>query len=244
MMLIFRIFVVVLLVVIFVILFVVMSVLVDIIFYVSIIDVRFGYEIIDGVKIVYWEVGDLVNLMVLFLYGFLILLYMFCNLILLLVEDYYVIVLDYQGFGVFDMLLVDSYDYMFDIFVVMVEMFFQCKVIDFYVFYLMDYGVFVGYWIFVNVLENVIGFIIQNGNVYEEGLKEFWDLFWVYWVDLLEENVVLLWVFFGFDGMKWQFIYGMCNLDVISFDNYWYVQYLLDWFGNQDVQLEFFYDYV
>ena len=34
----------------------------------------------------------------------------------------------------------------------------------------------------------VTGFIIQNGNAYEEGLKEFWDPIRAYWADKSDEN--------------------------------------------------------
>ena len=48
----------------------------------------------------------------------------------------------------------------------------------------------------------------------------------------------LLWI-----ATKWQFTHGVQRPELISPDNYWHVQYLLDREGNQEVQLELFLDY-
>lgn len=219
------------------------SVLADNTSHVSITDARFGYETIDGVKIAYREAGDPANPTVLLLHGFPTSSHMFRNLIPLLAEDYHVIAPDYQGFGASDMPSANTYDYTFDTLAGTVETLLQRKGIDSYALYLMDYGAPVGYRIFANAPENVTGFIIQNGNAYQEGLKEFWDPLRAYWADPSDENAAPLRAFLGIDGTKWQFTHGTRDPDAISPDNYWHVQYLLDRPGNQEVQLELFYDY-
>ena len=57
------------------------------------------------------------------------------------------------------------------------------KKVDRYSVYLMDYGAPVGFRMFAKHPERVSGFIIQNGNAYEEGLREFWDPIKAYWAD-------------------------------------------------------------
>ncbi|MBO9419353.1 alpha/beta hydrolase [Labrenzia sp. R4_2] len=206
-------------------------------------ETKFGYETIDGLRIAYREAGDPANPTVLLLHGFPTSSHMFRNLIPDLATDYHVIAPDFQGFGASDMPSAETYDYTFDSLAGTVEELLERKNIENYALYLMDYGAPVGYRLFADAPEKVSGFIIQNGNAYEEGLPEFWDPIRAYWADPSEENAAPLRAFLGIEGTKWQFTHGTRNPDAISPDNYWHVQYLLDRPGNAEVQLELFYDY-
>ncbi len=206
-------------------------------------ETKFGYETIDGLRIAYREAGDPANPTVLLLHGFPTSSHMFRNLIPDLATDYHVIAPDFQGFGASDMPAAETYDYTFDSLAGTVEELLERKNIENYALYLMDYGAPVGYRLFADAPEKVSGFIIQNGNAYEEGLPEFWDPIRAYWADPSEENAAPLRAFLGIEGTKWQFTHGTRNPDAISPDNYWHVQYLLDRPGNAEVQLELFYDY-
>ena len=206
-------------------------------------ETKFGNETIDGLRIAYREAGDPTKPTVLLLHGFPTSSHMFRNLIPDLAADYHVIAPDFQGFGASDMPSAETYDYTFDKLAGTVEELLQRKNIENYALYLMDYGAPVGYRLFADAPEKVTGFIIQNGNAYEEGLPEFWDPIRAYWADPSEENAGPLRAFLGIEGTKWQFTHGTRNPDAISPDNYWHVQYLLDRPGNAEVQLELFYDY-
>ncbi|EEE45453.1 alpha/beta fold hydrolase [Roseibium alexandrii] len=206
-------------------------------------ETRFGYETIDGLRIAYREAGDPANPTVLLLHGFPTSSHMFRNLIPDLAADYHVIAPDFQGFGASDMPSAETYDYTFDNLAGTVDALLERKNIENYALYLMDYGAPVGYRLFADAPDRVTGFIIQNGNAYEEGLPEFWDPIRAYWADPSEENAAPLRGFLAIEGTKWQFTHGTRNPDAISPDNYWHVQYLLDRPGNAEVQLELFYDY-
>lgn len=206
-------------------------------------ETKFGYETIDGLRIAYREAGDPANPTVLLLHGFPTSSHMFRNLIPDLAADYHVIAPDFQGFGASDMPSAETYDYTFDNLAGTVEELLERKNIENYALYLMDYGAPVGYRLFADAPEKVTGFIIQNGNAYEEGLPEFWDPIRAYWADPSEENAAPLRAFLGIEGTKWQFTHGTRNPEAINPDNYWHVQYLLDRPGNAEVQLELFYDY-
>ncbi|WP_422023255.1 alpha/beta fold hydrolase [Roseibium sp.] len=206
-------------------------------------ETKFGYETIDGLRIAYREAGDPANPTVLLLHGFPTSSHMFRNLIPDLAADYHVIAPDFQGFGASDMPSAETYDYTFDNLADTVEELLERKNIENYALYLMDYGAPVGYRLFADAPEKVTGFIIQNGNAYEEGLPEFWDPIRAYWADPSEENAAPLRTFLGIEGTKWQFTHGTRNPEAINPDNYWHVQYLLDRPGNAEVQLELFYDY-
>ena len=198
---------------------------------------------IDGLNIAYREAGNPDNPTVLLLHGFPTSSHMFRDLIPELASDYHVIAPDYPGFGASDMPDAADYDYSFANAAQVVTQLIDAEGVDDYAVYLMDYGAPVGYRMFAEHPERVTGFIIQNGNAYEEGLREFWDPIKAYWADPSTENGDALRGFLTMDATVWQFTHGVGDVSKVSPDNYWHVQYLLDRPGNQEVQLEMFLDY-
>ncbi len=205
--------------------------------------VHYRKAVIEGVRIAYREAGDPSRPTILLLHGFPTSSHMFRNLIPDLAARYHVLAPDYPGFGASDMPAADGFDYSFaHIARIMTDLLDQ-KGVDRYSVYLMDYGAPVGYRMFAEDPERVSGFIIQNGNAYAEGLREFWDPIKAYWANPSAENGDKLRGFLTLDATKWQFTNGTQNPDRISPDNFWHVQYLLDRPGNQEIQLEMFLDY-
>ncbi|WP_386628584.1 alpha/beta fold hydrolase [Sulfitobacter geojensis] len=198
---------------------------------------------IDGLNIAYREAGDPDNLTVLLLHGFPTSSHMFRDLIPELAGDYHVIAPDYPGFGASDMPDASTYDYSFANTADIVTQLINAKGVDNYAVYLMDYGAPVGYRMFAEHPERVTGFIIQNGNAYEEGLRDFWDPIKAYWAEPSSENGNALRGFLTMEATVWQFTHGVGDVSKVSPDNFWHVQYLLDRPGNQEVQLEMFLDY-
>mgnify|MGYP001793696188 CR=1 FL=1 len=205
--------------------------------------VRYGSEVIDGVKVAYREAGDPTQPTVLLLHGFPTSSQMFRNLIPELATRYHVLAPDYPGFGASDMPAVDAFDYSFDRFAEIVTKLIDAKGVDRYVAYVMDYGAPVGYRMFAADPERVTGFVIQNGNAYAEGLEEFWDPIRAYWADPTAAKGDKVREVLTLDATKWQYLNGAKDPSKISPDNFWNVQYLLDRPGNQDIQLALFYDY-
>jgi pimeloyl-ACP methyl ester carboxylesterase len=203
----------------------------------------FRSEVIDGQNIAYREAGDSTNPTILLLHGFPTSSHMFRNLIPKLAEDYHVIAPDYLGYGASDMPDAADYEYSFANTAEMITKLLDQKNVGNYSVYLMDYGAPVGFRMFAEHPKRVSGFIIQNGNAYEEGLGEFWDPLKAYWADPSVENGDQLRGFLEMDATKWQFTHGTQNPEAINPDNFWHVQYLLDRPGNQEVQLEMFLDY-
>ena len=206
-------------------------------------DVQFKSAQIDGLNIAYREAGDPAKPTVLLLHGFPTSSHKFRNLIPQLAEDYHVIAPDYPGFGASDMPAAATHDYSFANTAALMTDLLNQKGVDKYAVYLMDYGAPVGFRMFAQDPARVSGFIIQNGNAYESGLRDFWDPIKTYWADPSDENGDVLRGFLTLDATKWQFTHGVQNVATISPDNFWHVQYLLDRPGNQEVQLEMFLDY-
>ncbi len=129
----------------------------------------------------------------------------------------------------------EEYDYSFANAAKSITHLIDAKGVDTYSVYLMDYGAPIGYRMFTEHPERVTGFVIQNGNAYDEGLREFWDPIKAYWADPSAENGDALRGFLTLDATKWQFTHGVGDLSTVNPDNFWHVQYLLDRPGNQEV---------
>ncbi|MCA0907241.1 alpha/beta hydrolase [Ruegeria marisrubri] len=205
--------------------------------------VNFRAEKIGEVNVAYREAGDPSRPTVLLLHGFPTSSHMFRNLIPELAKNYHVIAPDFPGFGASDMPQAEDFEYSFANIAEIMTSLLDRKGVDQYAVYLMDYGAPVGFRMFAEQPERVTGFVIQNGNAYEEGLREFWDPIKAYWADPSKENGDQLRGFLTLDATRWQFTHGVQRPELISPDNYWHVQYLLDREGNQEVQLELFLDY-
>ncbi len=209
----------------------------------AIASVRYHTIEIDGVEVFYREAGSRDNPTVLLLHGFPTSSHMFRELIPALADEYHVVAPDYPGFGQSGMPSVDEFEYTFDHFAEIVEELIEELEIGTYTLYLMDYGAPVGYRIAARNPERVDALIVQNGNAYDEGLREFWDPIKKFWADRTAENGDALRGLFTLDATKWQYLTGVRNPDVISPDNWDHAQPLLDREGNQDIQLQLFYDY-
>ena len=206
-------------------------------------DVRYRTVEIDGQSIFYREAGDRSNPTVLLLHGFPTSSHMFRELIPQLATDYHVIAPDYPGYGSSSMPSVDEFDYTFDNLASIVTGFIDAVELDTYSLYVMDYGAPVGYRIAAAAPDRVDALIVQNGNAYVEGLREFWDPIRAYWNERTPENAQVLLDFLKVEGTKWQYTHGVRNVEAISPDTWLYDQALLDRPGNNEIQLQLFYDY-
>ena len=198
---------------------------------------------IDGLDIFYREAGSRENPTVLLLHGFPTSSHMFRNLIPELADGYHVIAPDYPGYGYSSMPSVDEFDYTFDRLAEIVEALLDTLELDSYSIYLMDYGAPVGYRIAAKHPERVEALIVQNGNAYDEGLREFWDPIKAYWADRTPENAEPLRGLLTIAATKWQYFTGVRDSSTISPDNWDHVQPLLDRPGNKEIQLALFYSY-
>ncbi len=198
---------------------------------------------IEGLDIFYREAGPKDAPVVLLLHGFPTSSHMFRNLIPELAPEYRVIAPDYPGYGNSSMPSVDQFEYTFDRLADIVEQLTEQLQLKAYSIYLMDYGAPVGYRLALRHPERVQALIIQNGNAYDEGLREFWDPIRAFWADKSTENADALRGLLTIEATKWQYTHGTRNEAAISPDNWNMDQRFLDRPGNQEVQLQLFYDY-
>src|SRR5687768_14573163 len=138
---------------------------------------------IDGVNVFYREAGPVDAPAVVLLHGFPSSSNMFRNLIPALADRYHVIAPDYPGFGHSDMPDRGQFRYSFAHFADITDTLLTRLGVSRYALYVMDYGAPVGYRLALKHPERVTALVIQNGNAYEEGLKDFWKPIKAYWAD-------------------------------------------------------------
>lgn len=221
---------------------------------------------IDGLDIFYREAGSKDKPTLLLLHGFPTSSHMFRDLIPKLSDKYHVIAPDYPGYGNSSMPNLNEFNYTFDNMAIVVEKFLEKLSISKYSMYVMDYGAPIGFRIASKNPDNIQSLIIQNGNAYNEGLNNnFWEPIKEYWKDKNAINKGLdndwwknikkaynkpemtndeaLRFLLTQGATKWQYTNGVKDLSKISPDTWNEDQRLLNREGNNEIQLQMFYDY-
>jgi pimeloyl-ACP methyl ester carboxylesterase len=199
---------------------------------------------VDDLDIFYREAGHRDAPTILLLHGFPTSSHMFRNLIMRLSDKFHLVAPDYPGYGNSSAPPVDAFDYSFDHLAEIIEKFAQQHMqLKRFSMYLQDYGAPIGFRIASRHPDWIEGLIIQNGNAYEEGLKDFWIPIKAYWQNRSKENEAALRKFLTIDATKWQYTHGVRNIEAISPDNWLIDQPLLDRPGNDKIQLQLFYSY-
>ncbi len=198
---------------------------------------------IQGLSVFYREAGPVDAPVVLLLHGFPTSSHMFRNLIPILADRYHVIAPDYPGFGQSDAPDHKTFKYGFGSYADIIDELLSGMGAKTYAMYVMDYGAPVGYRLALKHPERVSALIVQNGNAYDEGLREFWEPIKAYWADGSSTHRDALSGLVTLETTKFQYTDGMSDISRISPDNWIQDQALLDRPGNKDIQMDLFYDY-
>lgn len=198
---------------------------------------------INGVDVFYREAGTRDKPTILLLHGYPTSSHMFRNLIKNLSHKYHVLAPDYPGYGRSEQPSINDFEYTFDNMAEIVEDFLDELKVDKYSIYLMDYGAPIGFRIASKYPKRVESLIIQNGNAYEEGLRDFWIPIKKYWNNKTLENGKALEGFHSHDGLIWQYTHGVQDSTKISPDNWQIDERHILKEGNNEIQLAMFYDY-
>ena len=198
---------------------------------------------VNDLNIFYREAGDVNKPTILLLHGYPTSSHMFRNLITDLSVQYHVLAPDYPGYGRSDQPLMKDFDYTFDNMANIVDGFLNELKVEKYSIYLMDYGAPIGFRIAAKYPERIESLIIQNGNAYDEGLKDFWIPIKKYWNDYTVENGKALEGFHSPAGLKWQYTHGVQDSLKISPDNWSIDLQHLTRPENDKIQLAMFYSY-
>jgi pimeloyl-ACP methyl ester carboxylesterase len=205
--------------------------------------IRYHTVSIDGVDVFYREAGRKDAPAVLLLHGFPTSSHMYRNLISALADKYRVIAPDYPGFGQSAMPDRAKFSYTFGNYAKLVEALTEKLGVDRYALYVMDYGAPVGFRLAAKHPERVTALIVQNGNAYVEGIQKFWEPIQKYWASGSEEDREAIRWLTSLKATKWQYTHGVPDTTLVSPDSWTMDQARLDRPGNQEIQLDLFYDY-
>jgi len=185
---------------------------------------------VRDLDIFYREAGHEASPALLLLHGFPTSSNMFRHVIGHLSKSFRVIAPDYPGYGFSSMPDTKSFAYTFDNLADLMIEFTKILGICRYIVYLFDYGAPIGLRMALKEPDRIGGLIVQNGNAYEEGLRDFWVPMKDYWNDPTPDKLASLFVS-GPESTKWQYANGVAD------------QTLLDRPGNGEIQLAMLYDY-
>jgi pimeloyl-ACP methyl ester carboxylesterase len=198
---------------------------------------------IDGVNVFYREAGPADAPAIVLLHGFPSSSNMFRNLIPELADRYRVIAPDYPGFGHSDMPDRAQFRYSFAHFADITDTLLTRLGVTRYALYVMDYGAPVGFRVALKHPERVTALVIQNGNAYEAGLKEFWKPIKAYWASGQAAQREVLRAGTTLEATRSQYLDGVADRSRIDPSAWLQDQALLDRPGNVEIQLDLFYDY-
>jgi pimeloyl-ACP methyl ester carboxylesterase len=198
---------------------------------------------IKGVKVFYREAGAADAPVVVLLHGFPTSSNMFRNLIPSLATRYRVIAPDYPGFGQSDVPDRAQFAYTFAHYAEITRTLLNRLNAHRYALYIMDYGSPVGLRLALAEPKKVSALVVQNGNAYEEGLKEFWDPIRAHWkLNTLETREALR-AATTLDGIRWQYLDGVKDPSRVDPSTWLHDHALMQRPGNVEIQLDLFYDY-
>ncbi len=168
---------------------------------------------------------------------------MYRNLIPALSGRYHVIAPDYPGFGQSGTPDRKQFDYRFARFAEVVDELLVHLEVSRYALYVQDYGAPVGYRLALKHPERVTALIVQNGNAYTEGLRDFWKPIKAYWADGSLAHREALRAGLTLAATKAQYLGGVRDPSRIDPDNWVHDQALLDRPGIDEIMLDLFKDY-
>lgn len=198
---------------------------------------------VDGLNIFYREAGDASKPFLLLLHGYPTSSHMFRNLIPILSKDYHIIAPDLPGFGFSDAPDHQRFSYTFDNLAKTMQGFIDQLKMKRFAIYVFDYGAPVGFRLAMNNPEKITGIVSQNGNAYEEGLSNEWNLIQRYWKDPSQANRIALKGFVAKEAIWFQYHQGVTDTSLIAPEAYTLDQKFLDRQDNIEIQLDLVKDY-
>jgi pimeloyl-ACP methyl ester carboxylesterase len=206
--------------------------------------VRYRAVHLGNVQMFYREAGPPVAPTVLLLHGFPTSSHMYRNLMPQLADRYRVLAPDLPGFGSTRAPLDGTYAYTFANLHLAIEAFVDALALDRFALMVFDYGAPVGFRLAAAHPRRIAAIITQNGNAYEEGLRE--DTIRpmrAYWERPSAENREALRPFLTIEATRMQYMHGVPvdKLELVSPDAIEHAQAILD--RAPDAQLDLFGDY-
>ncbi|MGO4290347.1 alpha/beta fold hydrolase [Chitinophaga sp. RAB17] len=198
---------------------------------------------VDGITIFYREAGDPTRPTLLLLHGFPSSSHNFRTLIPLLKDDFHILAPDYPGFGFSDMPSMSEFDYTFENYSLYIEKFLVQKGVTKCSMYLFDYGAPVGMRIIQRnpgILEHLV---VQNGNIYAEGLSDILKMYKKNIDENTADSRAQVYKAFELEYTMFEYLHGVGDSTKVAPESYQLDQFLMDRPGNKEIQYKLKYDY-
>jgi pimeloyl-ACP methyl ester carboxylesterase len=197
---------------------------------------------VDGLRIFYREAGPYDAPTIVLLHGFPSSSREFDTLLPLLATRYHLIAPDFPGFGQSEAPPSATYAYSFDHLAKTIDDLLATINVKSYSLYLHDYGAPVGFRIIQTHPERLQALIIQNGNVYKEGLGAKWAIIAEFWADPKAHPEVVD-AFLSFEATRQRHIAGTAHPERYNPDT-WTDEFAhLSKPGQREIQAALLYDY-
>jgi len=198
---------------------------------------------VDGINIFYREAGDKSKPQLILLNGIPNASSAFQELIHDLREDFYLVAPDFPGFGNSDIPNKENFDYTFDNISLSIEKFIDQMGLTHPNVYALGYGGPITFRIASRRPDLFNNYILQNSNVYEEGLGPAMHNAAPFLQDRHEETEKLVKPLLTLEGIKLFFLNGAKDIANINPDGYLNALYYLSRPGQEEIQLDLLYDY-
>lgn len=207
--------------------------------------VRHRHVTVNGIELFYREAGRPDAPVVLLLHGFPTSSHMFRHLIPALADRYRVVAPDYPGFGFSAFPEPARLAHTFAAYADVMEDFTDALGLTRFILYVQDYGAPIGFRLALKWPQRIAGFIVQNGNAYEEGLSDGWAPLKAYWRDPTPEGRQALTGWLGPDGIKLQYLAGLDAQDSerVAPETWLIDQHFMQGEAKLELQLDLFADY-
>jgi pimeloyl-ACP methyl ester carboxylesterase len=207
-------------------------------------NLRFGAELVHGIRIFYREAGNPQKPSILLLHGFPTSSHMFRNLIPQLAEDCHVVAPDLPGFGFSYSPDHKTFDYTFDHVAKVMGDFVEQIGLKRFAIYVFDYGAPAGFRFALRFPDRIFAIISQNGNAYVEGLSKDWAPVQAYWENPTQQNRDVLRSLSTLETTRWQYHHGVTNpQEHVAPEAILLDQVLLDRPQSAEIQLDLIGDY-
>ncbi len=205
--------------------------------------VRYQTVEVDGLKIFYREAGPKDAPVILLLHGFPSSSRMWDTLLPTLGRRYHLVAPDYPGFGHSDAPDAKSFPYTFDHLALVMAHFTEQLGLGHYTLFMQDYGGPVGFRMALKHPERVQAIIIQNAVSHDVGLSPLWETRRAFWRDRKANEAALRVNFISLESTRQRHVGTDPHPETLDPDT-WTDEYaFLNRPGEEDIQLDLFYDY-
>jgi len=197
---------------------------------------------VDGLDIFYREAGNPARPTLLLLHGFPTSSLMFRDLMPALADRFHLLAPDYPAFGQSASPSRQDFSYTFERLYEVVLGFVDALSVTRFSIYIQDYGAPIGLRIAQRNPDRVQAIVTQSGNAYMEGFTPFWEPLFAYAKDR-DRHEGEVRAFYSYEATKWQWTHGTRDPEAVAPDTWELDFHYLQRPGNQEIQLDLFFDY-